>query len=87
MTNDDAGMARAEEKALVRMAVEALTRPEFYDEIRADPQRAAESLGLELSEDELYFLNDEVEWASIDAHFREMQAALRRGPEDAGPVW
>ena len=76
-----------EGSAITRLALEALADGDFYARLREDPQRAAESLGITLSDADVSFLRNEVRWAVIDAHIAEMRDALNLGVMRAGPVW
>ena len=81
------GYGAASTSGLKRLALEALADGDFYARLREDPQRAAESIGVTLSSDELSFLRNEVHWAVVDAHVAEMREALHMGVMRAGPVW
>jgi len=71
---------------LLRLAQEALLDPDFYTRLREDPQAAADSLGVTLSDSDAAYLSD-VHWAAIDAHIQEMRDALHLGVMRAGPLW
>jgi hypothetical protein len=72
---------------LKRLALEAPADGDFYARLREDPQRAAESIGVTLTSEELSVLRNEVHWAVVDAHVAEMREALHMGVMRAGPVW
>lgn len=71
---------------LLRLALEALVDPDFYTRLREDPQAAADSLGITLSDTDAAYLSD-VHWAAIDAHIQEMRDALHMGVAQAAPLW
>lgn len=81
---DQGGIAAS---ALRRLALEALSDEDFYARLRADPQAAARSLGIELSDADGQYLRTEVHWAVIDAHIAEMRQALHLGVRRAAPLW
>jgi hypothetical protein len=87
--NDSAGQygSGRPTSALTRLALESLVDAEFYARLREDPVRAAESLGIELSDTDAAFLNSEVHWAVVDAHIDELREALHLGVPRAGPLW
>lgn len=80
--------ARSEEPTpLLRVALEALADSDFYTRLKEDPQRAAESLGIQLSDMEESYLRTEVHWAIVDAHIDELRQALHMGNRQAAPLW
>ena len=72
---------------LIRLALESLLDADFYARLREDPARAAEALGVELSDTDLAFLKSEVHWSVVDAHISELRDALHLGVTRAGPLW
>ena len=73
--------------ALARLALEALLDAEFYERLKEDPQRAAESIGVQLADGDAAYLRSEVHWSVVDAHIAEMRDALHLGVMRAGPLW
>ena len=73
--------------ALARLALESLLDADFYERVKEDPQRAAESMGVELSDADAAYLKSEVHWSVVDAHIAEMRDALHLGVMRAGPLW
>lgn len=72
---------------LAQLALEALLDAEFYERLKEDPQRAAESMGIQLSDSDAAYLGSEVHWSVVDAHMAEMRDALHLGIMRAGPLW
>jgi hypothetical protein len=65
------------------LALEALADPDFYDKLRDDPEGAAQTLGIQLSDADLEFLTNDIHWAVLDAHIDEMREALHMQPTQA----
>ncbi len=81
--NDDSGFHHEEpygfmERELIfkLLASHALVEPEFYEELKRDPEAAAEQLHIRLTEEDLNYLKNVVDWPIIDKEASEIREAL-----------
>ena len=82
----ESGNARLTQ-GLVKVALEALSDPDFYDRLRDDPRGAAASAGIDLSDTDVSYLENEVHWAVLDAHIDELRDAMHLTAARAAPLW
>jgi hypothetical protein len=64
------------EVAFKLLASHAMVDPGFYSELRADPRRAAGQLHILLTDQDVDYIKNKVEWGRIDRHADEVRDAL-----------
>jgi hypothetical protein len=68
------------------LAAHAMVDPEFYARLRDDPAAAANELHIALTEDDLRYLREVVEWPVLDKHAEEILNALHIDAV-VGSIW
>lgn len=71
--------ATERELALRLLASHALADPKFFQRLRRDPQAAAASLSLHLSDGDVAYIRDQVDWNALDAVAGDVRGALKVG--------
>jgi len=68
------------------LASHAMVDPEFYTFLRDDPALAAASLHILLTEEDIRYIKDTVQWDEIDRHADAVRAALQT-EAIVGSIW
>ena len=68
------------------LASHAMVDPEFYNFLRDDPQLAAASLHIMLTDEDIRYIKGTVEWDRLDKHADEVRDALHT-EQVVGSIW
>ena len=68
------------------LASHAMVDPEFYSFLRDDPQLAAASLHIMLTDEDIKYIKGTVEWDRLDRHADEVRDALHT-EQVVGSIW
>jgi hypothetical protein len=68
------------------LASHAMVDPEFYRFLRDDPELAAASLHIMLTQEDIRYIKSTVEWDKLDRHADEVRDALHT-EEVVGSIW
>jgi len=68
------------------LASHAMVDPEFYAFLRADPALAAANLHIMLTDEDIRYIKETVEWDRIDKYAAEVRDALHT-EEVVGSIW
>ena len=68
------------------LASHAMVDPAFYKFLRDDPELAAASLHILLTEEDIRYIKGTVEWAEIDKHADAVRDALHT-EQVVGSIW
>ena len=65
------------ELAFKLLASHALVDEAFYDSLRSDPEAAARQLHIALTERDISYIKDDVDWETIDRYAHDIRAGLK----------